>query len=162
VKLLNTEVPKEFALGMCQLESTEASLASFTSTDEQAYLTELVFYHNQSDKSIWTGGVLKSDASGFQWQDGTEIPRLSPLWDTGFPSLNRNRGCVQMSYISGKLQDVSCSGTRNYILCQLFAPWVKLARENKEHFQEINQLKRRVEELESSIGTPSTPPPPLY
>jgi hypothetical protein len=147
-------VPKEFSQGICQLEARASKVASIKSADEQYFVNQLVFSWNASDKGVWTSGVLKPDGLGFQWDDGSTV--LSDgaadgiFWDEGYPSqpLSRSKGCIQLTPSNGRWQDVSCSGTENYVLCQLFAPWVTLKKEVQE---ESIQLREEMDKLDEEL-----------
>jgi chromosome segregation ATPase len=70
---------------------------------------------------VWTCGKRIGATDAFTWQDGSSIasPGYFTNWAPGFPHSNdSSRACVQLIRATGQWEDVSCSSTLNYVLCQ--------------------------------------------
>jgi hypothetical protein len=78
-----------------------------------------ILYH--SPLNVWTGGKRIGGTDAFTWQDGSSLasPGYFTNWAHGFPhSSDSSRACVQLIRATGQWEDVSCSSTLNYVLCQ--------------------------------------------
>ena len=93
-------------------------LASIRDADEQAFVTAMnaedVF---RSNHLVWLGYSDAREEDSWQWVDGGDPTYTN--WNDSEPNGGTSANCAEMSPASGLWNDISCTLTRNFSLCQL-------------------------------------------